>query len=71
MERFSYVVFIKFLLIFLGCFLKAILINSDLEDVIKSGNGAPGTGNEFTAVIRMRSQNGSRYLAKRVNLPMK
>lgn len=56
---------------FLDCFLKPILINSDLEDVIKSGNGAPGNGNEFTAVIRMRSQNGSRNLAKRVNLPMK
>lgn len=56
---------------FLDCFLKSILINSDLEDVIKSGNGAPGTGNGFTAIIRMRSQNGWRSLAKRVNLPVK
>ena len=29
---------------FLVCFLIPILINSDLEDVTKSGNGAPGTG---------------------------
>ena len=60
--------------------LKKKIVLSSSQDVTKSGNGKretenretgnrePEVGNEFTAVIHVRSQNGLRNLVKRVNL---
>ena len=41
------------------------MISPFFWDVTKSENGEPEFGNEFTAVIRMRSQNGGKRKRKR------